>query len=739
MTAEHNFDPVPTAGGGDPGDVDLAELWRTVADAKWLVLSIAALALLVASTYIWLATPVYESDLLIQVEERAKGLGSLSDLAPAFGGAVPAAAEMEIIRSRTILGSAVDKLRLDIEARPAHFPLVGAALARGHSGDGLAAPRWGLTGNAWGGERIQVARLDLPPAWEGRPLTLVAGLAGTYELRDPDGHPLLHGRVGQAATTPDRTLSLHVAELRARPGTRFVLQRHPRIQAIRALQGALQVVESGKQSGILRLSLRGDDPVRVVQILDTIAHLYVRQNVERHSEEAQKTLAFLETQLPQLRIDLEASEQNLNAYRARLGSVNLSLETEALLRSIADIETKLSELALQKVELKEKYTESHPLLVSLNHRRAKLEADRAALNGQIRKMPAEVQEAIRLNRDVRVNDGLYTLLLDKAQELRVVKAGTIGNVRILDAALPVAQVVAPQRSLVRTAGLVLGLVLGLLAAFVRRALFHGVEDPELLERATGLPVFASVPHSAVQGRQSRPRRRGGGGRRLLAAVDGGDLALESIRSLRTSLQFALLEARNNVVAIAGPSPAIGKSFVAANLAQTLAEAGKRTVLVDGDMRRGYLHDYFGLKRRSGLSGVIGGEVALERALHETGVDHLHFLPAGAVPPNPTTLLASERFEALVRHLSERYDMVLFDTPPILAVSDGALIGRFAGVNFVLLRSGAHHIKEIEHTIKRLRQNGIQPQGFIINDVTRRSGRYGYRYGGHAYHYQYSYK
>jgi tyrosine-protein kinase Etk/Wzc len=725
-------------------EIDLGEYIATLIDARWLIAAIAGIVLAIGVVYALVATPIYRGDALLQVEDKKGGMG-LGELSAMFAEETPTETEIEIIRSRSVVGAAIDQLALDITVKPRYFPFIGKTLARRHQGDEPAQPWWGFGGYAWGGERVQVQRLNLPRIYEeeGEPLVLVAREAGRYELIGPDGELLLKGQVGQAAKSegaPNQGVEIFVPELHAAPGARFELIKQSRAEAITDLQQDLRVSQKGKKTNVLQLALEGPDPKLVGAILDAIANAYLRQNVERRSAEAEKTLEFLNKQLPELKANLDADETRLNAYRSRLGSVDINLETKAVIEKSAEIAKALSELELKRAELREKFTESHPSLVTLRQKKEQLESQREALNRQIKSMPDEVQESVQLTRDVTVSNELYLLLLNKAQEMNVVKAGTVGNVRILDTAFVPSRPIKPKKAQIAALSLLLGLMLGVIVALVRKSLNHGLEDPDLVERKFGIPVYASIPHSqkqdtlVVHGKKSEKYTK------LLGLDDPKDLAIESLRSLRTSMQFALLDAKNNVVAISGPSPGIGKSFVSANLAYVVADSGKRTLLIDGDMRKGHLHEYFGMQRTNGLSGVISGEVSLGAAIHETSVPNLQFIPAGIVPPNPSELLMTERFKSTIEALAQQFDLIIIDTPPVLAVTDAAIIGRLAGTHFITMKSGLHPAREIEQTLKRLNQNGIKPQGFIFNNVLIRAPGYGLgQYGKYGYHYQYEYK
>ncbi|HZZ86323.1 MAG TPA: polysaccharide biosynthesis tyrosine autokinase [Anaeromyxobacteraceae bacterium] len=726
----------PVAPDPEGEEVSLQEYLGTLVEARWLILAVAAAALLAGLLFVKFATPVYRSDVLVQVEEKKSAIAGLEGLSDMFPGESPADTEIEILRSRAVVGAVVDQLHLDVESRPRHLPLVGAALARGYKGQEPAPARFGLARFGWGGERLQVDRLSLAPGLENEKLTLVAGAGGAYELFDPDGDLLLRGEVGKpAASAAAGQAALFVSELRARPGTQFRVVKRPRQMIVEQLQKDLVIAEKGKKTGIIRVELSDPDVARLVGSLDVLSDVYVRQNVQRKSAEAEKTLDFIDGQLPDVQRRLEKAEQALNAYKSKHQTVDLSLETKAALDEAVNLDKSISELQIQKAEVEQRFTGNHPFVATMNKKLGELEAQRAELAARFKGLPETELDSVRLIRDAKVAQDLYVLLLNKAQELKVAKNGTVGNVRVLDRAVRPLKPVFPEPAQTVALSLVLGLVLGVAGAFVKRALHHGVEDPEQLEAATGLSVFASVPHSPVQEQMVRDAKRGEP-LDVLAHRDPTDLAVESLRSLRTAVQFALLDAPSKVIVLGGPGPGIGKTFVAGNLAHVLAEAGGRVLLVDADLRNGSLHRFHGFERGPGLSEVIAGAAKFEDVVHREAAPKVDLLTQGAIPPNPSALLMSPRFKDLLARLSREYDAVVLDTPPILAVTDAAIVGRLAAVTLLVLRAGQHPVREITAAVKRFVQGGVQPTGLVFNDVTRLGQGYGYGYG---YHYQYEYK
>ena len=193
----------------------------------------------------------------------------------------------------------------------------------------------------------------------------------------------------------------------------------------------------------------------------------------------------------------------------------------------------------------------------------------------------------------------------------------------------------------------------------------------------------------------------------------------------------MMEASNKVMMISGPSPEVGKSFISANLAAVLAQVGQKVVVIDADMRKGYLHRYFENQNDVGLSDLLSGQAEYQQAIHGTKVENLHFIPRGQIPPNPAELLMHSRLKALMERLSAEYDLVLVDTPPILAVTDAAIIGQQAGTSLIVARYGMNSAKEVDVSVHRFEQNKVEIKGAILNAIERRASN---EYGYYAYHY-----
>ncbi|HFQ4922316.1 TPA: polysaccharide biosynthesis tyrosine autokinase [Vibrio vulnificus] len=702
-------------------EIDLGKLLGIIIDAKWFILVTTFLFAAGGVAVALLSTPIYKADALIQIEQKSSGgIGSLvGDMGELFSQESSATTEIEIIKSRMILGDTVDKFNLTTVAEPKYFPIIGKGLAR-------------LAGKV---NQIEVSRFGVPEYAQNMKHTLVVLDAGnkTYQLVRGDEQVVLEGAEGELAK--NEGYELFVSELRSHAGQEFALGQRSRLEAIEWLKRSLVIVERGKQTGILQLSFEGENRKQISTILNHISQTFFLQNVERNSAEAEKSLTFLKGHLPDIKNSLTTAEDSLNRFRQENESIDLGLEAKATLDVMVKLEAQLNELTFKESEISRRFTKDHPSYLSLLDKRSTLLKERERLNQQVQKLPKTQREVLRMTRDVEVNQQIYILLLNKVQELSIIKAGTVGNVRILDEAQSFIQPVKPKKPLIAVLATLLGCMLSVAFVLVKAAFHRGVETPDQIEQI-GLSVYASVPKSSLQLALAEKIKRKGKHNQelaLLAETNPADLSIEAMRGLRTSLHFAMMEAKNNVLMISGPAPGIGKSFVSTNFAAVAAKTGQKVLLIDADMRKGYLQQCFGLKWENGLSDLLAGKIDTATAVQRTEVGNLDILTRGQVPPNPSELLMHPRFKQLVEWASEHYDLVIIDTPPVLAVTDPSIVGSLAGTTLMVARFGQNTVKEIDVARSRFEQAGIEVKGVILNAIEKKaSSSYGYGYYNYSY-------
>jgi tyrosine-protein kinase Etk/Wzc len=721
-------DPLPR-----DDEIDLREVLGTLRDHKWLIAIITLAFVAISVAYVLLATPTYQATSVVQVEQKVPSLPGLSALSETLSASSPeATTESALITSRMVIGAAVDRLNLKIESSPQRFPLVGNFIARHYASKNpgkLAPVRLGLAGYDWGGAQLKIFQLDVPDNLLDKPLQLIAGEGGIYLLEDDDDNILVIGRSGHSSLS--HGVTIQVKTLVANPGTHFRVIRHRDLTVINKLQKAINTAEQGKDSGIILLTYNNTDPKLAGEFLQQVGELYVRQDVERNSAEAASSLKFVREQLPNVRRALERATAALNAYQTKAHSVDIDMQTQSLLDQSVSIETNIQQLRLQQADVQRQYTPEHPAYKSLIQQIGQLEGQKKAIDKKVNDLPDTQQELLKLTRDVQVSNDTYTGLLNQAQQLDIARAGTVGNVRIIDrAAVDVTQPVWPKKVIVVLGGALLGVFVAIAFVFLRQALNRGIEDPAVIERV-GLPVYATIPISVRERALQGKRGRGDGKQHMLVVEAPADMATEALRSLRTSLHFARLEAKNNVLMISGSGPGAGKTFVSANLAAVVSQSDQRVLLIDGDMRMGSLHRVVGGRPEVGLSELISGQVELKDAIRPVAsLEKMHFIARGKVPPNPSELLMNARFSALINRLKPLYDLIIIDTPPILVATDAAVIGHHCGTGLLVVRFGLNQPRELAVAKQRFEQNGVVIKGAVFNAVERRSsGYYSYAYYG----------
>lgn len=720
------FDPRPPEPLAEEPAVDVKGYLNTLYDSRWLIAAITGTITVIAVLYALLAKPVYEANIMIHVEEESPTASKniLSEASSLFETKKAAIAEMELLRSRMVVSRAIDNLQLYVEARPSYFPVVGAWIAS-QNGGALSQPGlFGQGGFVWGGERIDVPVFEVPESWLKREFVITAGANGRYRFSG-GGQPIaFDATVGQRyrVPTPDGVVEIKVDRLQAIPGARFRIKRNSRLGTIQAIQGAMVITEQGKQSGVIQVRLRGENAVHTHGLLSEIGREYMRQNLARKTEEAEKSLAFLNQQLPILKRQLEQSEDRYNQFRNAHGTVDLREEARMSLTQAAAARTRRTELIQKKTELLARFTENHPVIAALNRQRREVEAEIDAIAGRIRTLPVMEQDEARLTRDIKVKTDLYTALSNTAQQLRLISVGRVSNVRLVDESIAPEKPIKPNRPLIVALAVVTGLFLGTLIAFTRKAIRGGIDDPVKIESLLRAKVvYASIPHSGNEEKLMR-RAKGEGALPLLAQLLPEDPAVESLRSFRAALQFSMPHFRNNIVMFAGPTHGVGKSFITVNFAAVMAASGRRVLLIDADLRNGRVHRYFGIGREKGLSMAINGSVPIEEVIHREVVDNLDVIPTGLLPPHRSDFLLHPNFSTLLDTLSPDYDLVLVDTPPLLLAADALVIGARAGAIFLLARAHVTTDGEITESVKRLNHAGLSLRGVLFNNISHRIGR-----------------
>ncbi|WP_354685361.1 polysaccharide biosynthesis tyrosine autokinase [Cupriavidus necator] len=733
----------------------------------------AALGALVALS----APPQYRAQALVQVEGRDGGARTVAQTQGAAG------FDAGLFKSRAVVGPVVERLRLDITVQPLRAPLVGALVNR-FATPGKRGGTWPTSlGYAWGGERLVIDSMTVPEILVDQPLTFEVRSDGRYRLFQQHAL-LLEGRVGEPASA--NGIVLRVDRIEAAPGTRFTLTRHDLARTAEAVRHGLVVETESAETpaslagaatpalpgGTVRVSWQYPDRQLAAELVNGVTRAYIDGQTTRRRQDAAGTLAFLSGELPRVQAELTRAEEALTRYRARTGSFQPSRDAQSFLNNSMEYQRQIAALRLERTRLLQRFTSEANEVRTVDSQIQQMIRERAEIDARMQSLSASEREAVAITRDVKVAEDMYMTLRGKVEQLSLMLSDSSSQLRVVDAAIAPVTPVGVGAWPFASAGALLGLCLGVAGVNLRQRLRPSVASAADAEQQLGMAMLGDIAFSneqtdlerQIEGRRrlgiaagfalppnarlgwpeaptnvidaaaaaapederaraERLLRQGLHDLFLLARQAPHSLAVEGLRSLRAALHFALRDAPNCVVAVTSPAAGAGKTFAAVNLAVLFAEAGQRVLLIDADLRRGRVADWFDQPSEPGLAEVLAGRTAITDAVKPSVVNGLFLLNRGAAPANPSELLMLPTLAETLRLCAGRFDLVLVDTPPVMAVADATLVANLAGSTLVVVRADVTATVQVDETLKRLAHANARLAGGILNGVMpRRSNR-----------------
>lgn len=712
----------------DGSNLDLHVILNHIRANKWLLLIFLTLSVAFAAYYIKQQVPVYETDILFQVDSKKNSNGVVGEISGGFASGFNSVnTQIALLKSRFILGQVVEDLHLNIDVIPAKLPFM-KRIFQDH--------------NKKSHHNVYVKNFIIPSSLINSIFTIVIESNRTVAIYD-NNRLVLSGPPGKWLINDSEGIKIYIDSIDANPGDKFQLIKKYKSEVADSLLNQIRIMEinaggtSFSATGILKMSMKGTNPKQLVDILNYALSVAKNRDIKNKSQEAYKTIEFLKKQLPITKRALFEAEQKLNKFRSQSGKLNLKFQTDYLLNQLMSLDKNLEELRVEKANLLKKYTFSHPVIIRIDSDMSTLEEQRIKLESILKTLPKSEQLNVNLVRDVHVKENLYVVLLNKIQELEVLKAGTVGSIRILSKATIPNMPIPVKKSAIYFASIILGLIGFMFFAFGRRLLFSKIDDPHWMERTIGVPTLAILPFCKEQSevKISNPKNKV-----LIAYHNPKHLTIEALRSLRTSLQVNSSVSSNNIISILGISPNVGKSFVSNNFAYLLSNIGKKVVIVDCDLRAGTTHKYMQLSSANGISDFLSGNIEFKDVIKATTHENLFCITRGSFPKEPSELLMNSRFQEIIEKLSDLFDFVILDTPPILLVTDALIVSRFSSINYLVLGAGDHHHSEIENAIRRLVSADIKLNGSIFNFHSEQrklhGDSYSYRYNSKYYYNSY---
>ena len=725
----------------------LMDYVNVVMQRRFIFIVSVSIILLGTIIYTYRIKPVYEAYTTLHIGGDKPSPG----MALFMGGASnPIGTEIEILKSRTIAEEVAKRLRLKLSVSN-RTPGLDFKLSEFSPADNDKRSSY----------RIEVTGVD------------------SYQVLDKAGIVVGKGQAGKLMKGEGIVLLLD--DIKGPAGASFILTYKPEQVAAGEIMGNMRVVEVGTRTDIVRMSYLSTDPSLARAVANTLAEVYIDQDIAYKMLQTSNTLSFVGEQLGNVRAEIDKAEKNLQDFKAHAGTVQLDAGAQELLQGLSEAEKAKREISLQNMQRKQaeyaysvakdndkkgssellgmKLRSTDPLLLS---RLAELDDQRKLLRSELtdnhpavlsiqaqinsyehdlKQMPQLEQELIRRTRDSKVSSEMYTFLLQKHEEAKIAKAAATSNIRIIDSAILPVLPVMPNKQRNIMMGFLAALMVGLGLVFFIDYLDDTIKDAETAKRVFGTSMLAIIPYisrdetsNGTNGQQEDKKQS------LITYLSPKAQASEAFRSLRTAIHFSAVKRQRQILMITSSFPGEGKSTIVANLAVCLAQTGARVALLDCDLRRPSIHEIFGFKKTPGLSEVLAGDAGLDAVCHQTPIEGLYAFCAGTIPPNPSELLGSEQMAKMLETLKDTYDYVLLDAPPILAVTDAPLLTTSSHMVILVVEGGKVPVKAAQRVRDVLTDLKAPLAGLVLNDKSSSSGKgyYGYyRYGYSRYGYYYT--
>jgi len=526
-------------------------------------------------------------------------------------------------------------------------------------------------------------------------------------------------------------------------------------------------VEQYETTDIITFEAIATEPEQASRIANAMAEAFVENEIKRVRQDFQASKDYIAHNIKHYNSEYTKALRALKEYKEREKTVNLDSETSDYISQISSLKLSQRDLYLSLAETKTKYSPNHPAVIDLQNKieetkrliQKKMEKVFGAENmsadptlrdlaekatnspdGTVRKaqdgsspndsskfdddrsitrLPRKSYEYAQLNLGISVAQDIYNSLLKYSYQVGIAESISLSNIYIVEnaktPAIDDAKHKSPQLGLNSTIGMLLGLIFGIGAGLIVEYM------DDTIKTGNDLTAFKAV---TFLGRIVKLKKKE---LTLIDEIDPRSPLRETFRTIRNNIRFATLDRPVKLLLVTSSIQGEGRSFVVSNIAISSVNEGKRVLIIDGDMRRPSMHAFFGLDNSTGLTNYLVGDVSLESIQRQTSIVGLSVITTGPIPPDPAKLVESRKMHQLLEEMKSAYDLVVLDSPPVLAASDAVIFGGCADGTIVVAESGHTNRKHFMEMNESLQKANIGVVGVILNKMAEREHVYYYKY------------
>ena len=757
---------------------DIREFFKPILYHKFGAILIFLISVGLAFLYINLTTPLYQTDSKIEITEASQNALSKDIVLSALtgGSVVNIETEIDIIKSRSLVSKAIEKIGYQVN----YFQKDGIKNIELYKESPFIVKVFAVRNPEIYGKLFQIKPID-----ENRfELSVKQGLLSKLGIKKDDFNYSNTHKFGELI---DIGLGiLKIEKTTDFPNNIYYFKLNTKEGVVGNILSRLDVIKASKDSYVLKIIYRDNVPQRAYDFVNALIKEYMNQNIELKTMEASKKLEFIDSQLKEINKNLKDAEVKLTNFKESKKIMDISSEAQTTIQKLSEFDKKLAELQIrqrlienlynyiiknenietisvasfgitdpvlsslidrlnkaieEKTALLVEFTELHPdvqkqsqkidnlksqIKLAIENLRNEIKnqilATKSVINRYenfLSQLPESEREFINLKRKFLINEKVYSYLLEKRVEASITKAATISKNRIVDSAILPTSPIKPKKTIILAIGVLLGMMLGVFYGYVREFLDDTIKSKEEIERLTTLPILGLIPKIS-----KRKLEKG-----IYVLDEPNSVFAEALRQVRTNIQFMIKDNnKNKSILISSTVGNEGKSTITTNLSAILHASAKNVLIVDLDLRKPKIHNYFGLPNSKGITDLILGKLSLDETIKRTSIENLDIITVGTIPPNPGDLLLSDKFKDILKDLKDRYEYVVIDSPPMGSVSDTVFLMKEVDLSLVLFRAG--YSKRIFANIldKKVHEFGIPNVGILLNGVDVKEFKYSYGYG-----------